>query len=78
LGKKGKSTNRRNERRRLIKEVKLTDFGAASQKALGLGLSKEDERSAKLAERARNGDYDDGISFFRIFCALIKPMGILD
>lgn len=41
----------------LINEAKLTEFGAASQDGL---LSKEDERSAKLAERARNGDYDDG------------------
>lgn len=40
----------------LTKEVKLTDFGSASTV-----LSKEDERSARLAERAQKGDYDDGI-----------------
>ena len=39
----------------LTKEVKLTDFGGASTV-----LSKEDERSARLAERAQKGDYDDG------------------
>jgi hypothetical protein len=27
----------------------------------GLGQSKEDERSAVLAERALKGDYDDGM-----------------
>ena len=26
----------------------------------GMGVSKEDERGAALAERARRGDYDDG------------------
>jgi hypothetical protein len=42
--------------------VKLTDFGGASTV-----LSKEDERSARLAERAQKGDYDDGmfISFIK-------------
>ncbi|KAG9230159.1 ubiquitin-protein ligase-like protein molybdopterin-converting factor [Amylocarpus encephaloides] len=35
-------------------EVKVTDFGGASTV-----LSKEDERSAILAERAQRGDYDD-------------------
>jgi hypothetical protein len=42
----------------LTNEVKLTDFGAASPT---VGLSKEDERSAALAARAQNGDYDDGM-----------------
>ncbi|CZR63751.1 related to E.coli molybdopterin-converting factor chlN [Phialocephala subalpina] len=37
-------------------EGKLTDWGVASTQS---NLSKEDERSAKLAERARKGDYDD-------------------
>lgn len=37
--------------------MKLTDFGAAPPH---LGLSKEDERSVQLAERAQRGDYDDG------------------
>jgi hypothetical protein len=41
----------------LIGEVKLTDFGAAPPST---GMSKEDERSAALAARARKGDYDDG------------------
>jgi hypothetical protein len=42
--------------------VKLTDFGGASTV-----LSKEDERTARLAERAQKGDYDDGmfISFIK-------------
>ncbi|KAK6582875.1 hypothetical protein PZA11_005283 [Diplocarpon coronariae] len=35
---------------------KLTDFGAAPPKA---GMSREDERSLELAERAQRGDYDD-------------------
>ncbi|KAH8660804.1 ubiquitin-protein ligase-like protein molybdopterin-converting factor [Tricladium varicosporioides] len=35
-------------------KVGLTDFGSASTV-----LSKEDERSARLAERAQKGDYDD-------------------
>lgn len=43
--------------RRLISEVKLTDFGAALPT---VGLSKEDERSAALAARAQKGDYDEG------------------
>jgi hypothetical protein len=38
-----------------MEEVKITDFGGASSI-----LSKEDERSARLAERAQKGDYDDG------------------
>ena len=42
----------------LMREVKLTDFGAASPSA---PLSKEDERSAALAARAQKGDYDDGL-----------------
>lgn len=41
----------------LTGEVKLTDFGAAPPK---YGMSKEDERSVELAERAQKGDYDDG------------------
>jgi tRNA A37 threonylcarbamoyladenosine dehydratase len=36
----------------------LTDFGAASN---GVRLSKEDERSAALARRAQQGDYDDDL-----------------
>lgn len=38
-------------------KVKLTEYGTASplQK-----LSKEDERSAALARRAQQGDYDEG------------------
>jgi hypothetical protein len=44
----------------LTEEVKLTDFGGASTV-----LSKEDERSARLAERAQKGDYDDGMSELR-------------
>ncbi|KAJ5955017.1 hypothetical protein N7501_009296 [Penicillium viridicatum] len=36
----------------------LTDFGAASN---GVQLSKEDERSAALARRAQQGDYDDDL-----------------
>lgn len=36
--------------------MKLTDFGAATPAK----LSKEDERSAALARRAQQGDYDDG------------------
>lgn len=43
----------------LTKEVKLTDMGIAPK---GTGISKEDERGAILAERARRGDYDDGTS----------------
>ncbi|KAF8853872.1 ubiquitin-protein ligase-like protein molybdopterin-converting factor [Acephala macrosclerotiorum] len=38
------------------KVLKLTDWGVASTQS---NLSKEDERSAKLAERAQKGDYDD-------------------
>jgi hypothetical protein len=38
---------------------KLTDWGAASD---AFAPSKEDERSAALALRARQGDYDDGES----------------
>lgn len=45
----------------LTKEVKLTDMGIAPK---GTGISKEDERGAVLAERARRGDYDDGILNF--------------
>lgn len=45
----------------LTKEVKLTDMGIAPR---GTGISKEDERGAALAERARRGDYDDGILAF--------------
>lgn len=44
--------------KRLISEVKLTDFGAASP---AVGLSRDDERSAALATRAQKGDYDDGM-----------------
>ncbi|KAI2733671.1 hypothetical protein CBS147332_686 [Penicillium roqueforti] len=36
----------------------LTDFGAASN---GIQLSKEDQRSAALARRAQQGDYDDDL-----------------
>jgi hypothetical protein len=38
-------------------KVKLTEFGAATP---GQPLSKEDERSALLARRAQQGDYDEG------------------
>jgi len=38
--------------------VKLTDYGAASKAP---GPIKEDERSAALALRAQQGDYDHGI-----------------
>jgi hypothetical protein len=41
----------------LMDEVKLTDWGAASPQPT---MSKEDERSVMLAERAQKGDYDDG------------------
>ena len=41
----------------LTYEVKLTDFGAATPV---MSMSKDDERSAALAERAQKGDYDDG------------------
>ncbi|KAI9804481.1 MAG: hypothetical protein M1825_001380 [Sarcosagium campestre] len=37
----------------------LTEFGAASTSSLPPGPSKEDERGAELAARARNGDYDE-------------------
>ncbi|OGE56765.1 hypothetical protein PENARI_c002G07513 [Penicillium arizonense] len=37
---------------------KLTDFGAAASE---IPLSKEDERSAALARRAQQGDYDDDL-----------------
>lgn len=37
--------------------MKLTDFGAASPT---FGVSKEDEQSIALAERAQRGDYDEG------------------
>jgi hypothetical protein len=39
---------------------KLTEYGGASTKTLS---SKEDERNAALAARARRGDYDDGKTF---------------
>ena len=48
---------------KLMGEVKLTTFGAASPPQNGekeLVLSKEDKRSAELAARAQAGDYDDG------------------
>ena len=55
-----------------MEELKLTDWGAASPQPT---MSKEDERSVMLAERAQKGDYDDGkiylLSFTRhslIFC----------
>jgi hypothetical protein len=37
--------------------VKLTDFGAAPSGQ----MSKEDEQSVHLAERAQRGDYDNGV-----------------
>ncbi|KAJ5709134.1 Molybdenum cofactor biosynthesis MoeB [Penicillium malachiteum] len=37
---------------------KLTDFGAAE---IAVPMSKEDERSAALARRAQQGDYDDDL-----------------
>lgn len=46
--------------RKLMGEVKLTDYGAASPQSRI--LSKEEERSAELARRAQRGDYDDGSS----------------
>lgn len=36
--------------------MKLTEYGSAA----ATQLSKEDERSAALARRAQQGDYDDG------------------
>lgn len=42
----------------LTDEVKLTEYGAASEHVFA--PSKEDERSVALAIRARSGDYDDG------------------
>lgn len=36
--------------------MKLTEYGSAAAPQ----LSKEDERSAALARRAQEGDYDDG------------------
>ena len=36
--------------------MKLTEYGSAAAPQ----LSKEDERSAVLARRAQEGDYDDG------------------
>lgn len=50
--------------KRLMGEVKLTDFGAASPH---LGMSKEDERSLALAKRAQKGDYDDGMHICHLF-----------
>jgi hypothetical protein len=43
---------------KLTDQVKLTEYGAASD---AFAPTKEDERSAALALRARQGDYDDGI-----------------
>lgn len=40
-----------------LTRMKLTAFGAADNT---IPLSKEDERSAALARRAQQGDYDDG------------------
>lgn len=37
--------------------LKLTTFGVADT---AIPMSKEDERSALLARRAQQGDYDDG------------------
>jgi hypothetical protein len=39
--------------------LKLTQYGAASPDR---NVSKEDERSAALARRAQEGDYDEGIN----------------
>lgn len=39
---------------------KLTDLGLAARKTAG--MSKEDETSLKLAERAQAGDYDEGMA----------------
>lgn len=44
-------------RERVLTYTKLTDWGTASD---AFAPSKEDERSAALALRARQGDYDDG------------------
>lgn len=41
---------------RLIHKMKLTEYGSAAS----VPLSKEDERSAALAHRAQQGDYDEG------------------
>lgn len=41
----------------LIEEVKLSNFGAVPPIS---AMSKEDQRSFELAERAQRGDYDDG------------------
>lgn len=40
--------------------MKLTEYGSP---ASAPQLSKEDERSAALARRAQQGDYDDGNAF---------------
>ena len=44
--------------------LKLTAFGAADN---AVPLSKEDERSAALARRAQQGDYDDGANSQKIY-----------
>lgn len=38
------------------RKMKLTEYGSAAS----VPLSKEDERSAALARRAQQGDYDEG------------------
>lgn len=55
----------RKEKLKLTGEVKISDLGFASprehERREGKVLSKEDQRSAELAERAQSGDYDDGL-----------------
>lgn len=57
----------------LTDEVKLTEYGAASDV---FAPSKEDERSAALALRARQGDYDDGNVMGHQFHAFSGGMGL--
>jgi hypothetical protein len=45
--------------------VKLNEYGAASP-VPAVGISKEDERSTALAERAQRGEYDNGTITYKL------------
>ena len=56
------------------RKMKLTEYGSAAS----VPLSKEDERSAALARRAQQGDYDEGNYSMHMLFAFFLSLGWLE
>jgi hypothetical protein len=56
-------------------EVKLTEYGTASLLPI---MSNEDERSAALARRLQQGDYDEGAKATLLSSLLLQVYSFLE